>query len=183
MTEIADRYRRNSALFTSRVEQVPADRWGAQTPCEEWTARDVVRHVVDGSGLFLGFVGEQMPAGPSVDDDPLGAWTNARDTIQAGLDDESIATREFDGFSGRSTFEEGVNRFLCADLLIHSWDLSRAAGLDETLPVDEVRTTMAGMHGFDEKLMRTPGVFGPAVEPPAGADDQTKLLAFLGRRA
>jgi hypothetical protein len=26
-------------------------------------------------------------------------------------------------------------------------------------------------------------VFGPAVEAPADADDQTKLLAFLGRRA
>jgi uncharacterized protein (TIGR03086 family) len=183
MSEIADRYRKNAALFTSRVEAVPAGRWGAQSPCEEWTARDVVRHVVDGSGLFLGFVGQQLPPGPSVDDDPLGAWKNARDTIQSGLDDDAIAKAEFDGFSGRSSFEQGVNRFLCPDLVVHTWDLARATGLDETLPADEVDATMAGLSQFDEKMMRSPGVFGPAVEAPADADDQTKLLAFLGRRA
>jgi hypothetical protein len=32
-------------------------------------------------------------------------------------------------------------------------------------------------------LLRSPQAFGPEVEPPADADDQTKLLAFLGRRA
>jgi hypothetical protein len=31
--------------------------------------------------------------------------------------------------------------------------------------------------------MRNPKAFGPAVEPPAGAGEQEKLLAFLGRRA
>jgi uncharacterized protein (TIGR03086 family) len=146
-------------------------------------ARDVVGHVVGSSGLFLGFVGREAPAGPSVDDDPLGAWANARDAIQAGLDDDAVAKAEFDGFTGRSTFEQGVNRFLCPDLLVHTWDLSRATGLDETLPADEVAATMDGMSGFDEKMMRQPGVFGPAVDAPAGADDQTKLLAFLGRKA
>ncbi len=101
--------------------------------------------------------------------------------IQAGLEDESIAKREYDGFTGRATFEEGVNRFLAPDLLVHSWDLSGATGLDETL-AGEVAAAMAGLSQFDEKLMRSPGVFGPALEPPPGADDQTKLLAFLGRR-
>jgi hypothetical protein len=30
--------------------------------------------------------------------------------------------------------------------------------------------------------MRGPGAFGPAIDPPADADEQTRLLAFLGRR-
>jgi uncharacterized protein (TIGR03086 family) len=183
MSDIADRYRRNAALFTSRVEAVPAGQWDAQSPCDEWVARDVVGHVVNSSGMFLGFVGQELPAGPSADDDPLGAWTNARDAIQAGLDDPAVAQAEFEGFTGTSTFEQGVNRFLCPDLVVHTWDLARATGLDETLPADEVAATMEGLSGFDEKMMRQPGVFGPAVETPAGADEQTKLLAFLGRRA
>ena len=29
--------------------------------------------------------------------------------------------------------------------------------------------------------MRGPGAFGEALEPPAGADDQARLLAYLGR--
>jgi uncharacterized protein (TIGR03086 family) len=182
MTEISDRYRRNAALFTSRVEAVPADRWGAPSPCEEWAARDVVAHVVNSSGMFLGFVGRQLPAGPAPEDDPLGAWVNARDAIQAGLDDDAVAQAEFEGFTGKSTFEQGVNRFLCPDLVVHTWDLARATGLDESLPADEVAKTMEGLSGFDEKMMRQPGVFAPAVDAPPGADEQTKLLAFLGRR-
>jgi hypothetical protein len=34
--------------------------------------------------------------------------------------------------------------------------------------------------GFGD-AMRGPQAFGPAVEPPAGGDDQGRLLAFLGR--
>ena len=30
-------------------------------------------------------------------------------------------------------------------------------------------------------MMRVPGVFGPKVEAPAGADEQTRMLAFMGR--
>ena len=32
-------------------------------------------------------------------------------------------------------------------------------------------------------MLRSPQAFGPEVEPPADADDLTKLLAFLGRHA
>jgi hypothetical protein len=31
--------------------------------------------------------------------------------------------------------------------------------------------------------MRGPGAFGPELEAPEDADEQTRLLAFLGRRA
>ena len=38
-------------------------------------------------GMFLGFVGRSLGDIPAVDDDPLGAWTAARDVVQADLDD------------------------------------------------------------------------------------------------
>jgi len=31
------------------------------------------------------------------------------------------------------------------------------------------------------ETLRASGAFGPAIEPPDGADTQTKLLCFLGR--
>jgi hypothetical protein len=37
------------------------------------------------------------------------------------------------------------------------------------------------MQPMDE-MMRQGDAFGPKVEPPAGADEQTKLIAFTGRR-
>jgi len=34
-----------------------------------------------------------------------------------------------------------------------------------------------------EEALRADGMFGPPVDVPDDADDQTRLLAFLGRRA
>ena len=48
MSAIADRYRRLSDDFATTVAAVPADRWDDQSPCEDWKARDVVRHVREG---------------------------------------------------------------------------------------------------------------------------------------
>ena len=36
--------------------------------------------------------------------------------------------------------------------------------------------------GFPSEGMRGPGAFGPEITPPPGADEQTKVLAFLGRQ-
>ncbi|MDQ1519881.1 MAG: hypothetical protein QOI55_954 [Actinomycetota bacterium] len=183
MADVSNRYRKVAGTFTERVEAVPDDRWGDPSPCEGWTARDVVRHNVDNSGLFLGFVGREVPPGPSVDDNPVGAWANARDAVQQALDDPAVAGAEFDGFTGRSTLAQGVDRFICNDLVVHTWDLARASGLDEGLDPDDVRAVAEGFHGFDESMLRSPGVCAAPVDVPDSADDQTKLLAFLGRRA
>ena len=64
MTEIADRYRRLSDAFAATIAAVPDDRWSSPSPCEDWTARDVVGHVVASQGMFLGFVGEEVGRDP-----------------------------------------------------------------------------------------------------------------------
>ena len=119
---------------------------------------------------------------PSVEDDPLAAWVAARDATQAALDDPSIASREYEGFVGKSTFEKGVEQFICTDLIVHGWDLARAAGLDERIDPQDLADVRAAMAPMGDAL-RSPRAFGPEIEVPAEADEQTKLLAFLGRRA
>ena len=163
------------------IAGVPDEKWEAPSPCEDWKARDIVRHLVDTSGMFLGFIGKDAPSGPSADDDPKGAFTAARDAVQSALDDPATATQEYDGMFGKTTFEKSVDSFLSADLVIHRWDLARATGQDESLPADEVERIQSALAPMDEK-MRGPGAFGPKVEPAPGADAQTKLLNFLGRQ-
>jgi uncharacterized protein (TIGR03086 family) len=130
--------------------------------------------------VFLDMVGRSLGRGPSVDDDPLGAWVAARDIVQADLEDPERAGKEYDGFFGPSTFEGSVDRILIGDVLVHTWDLARAAGLDEKLPPDEIEKGLDAFGAMGEAV-RTAGVFGPAVEPPAGADAQTRLLCYTGR--
>jgi uncharacterized protein (TIGR03086 family) len=177
----ADRYRTLAASMTETIAGVAPDGWEAPTPCEGWTARDLVGHLVDTSGMFLGFIEEAAPEGPSVADDPLGAFVAARDAVQAALDDPATATKEYDGMFGHTSFAASVDGFLSADLVIHRWDLARATGQDEALPPDEVALIFERLAPMDE-AMRRPGAFGPKVEPPPDADEQTKFLCFLGRQ-
>ncbi len=181
MTAVADRYRTLAASMEERIRAVPDDAWSNPSPCEGWTARDVVRHLVETPPMFFGFVEVPAPEVPSVDEDPVGAFTTMRDAVQVALEDPAVADKEFDGFMGRSTFAQGVDRFLCADLVVHAWDLARATGQDEQLPPDEVHDVFEALKPMDE-AMRGPGAFGPKVEPPPDADEQTRFLSFLGRR-
>lgn len=179
--EVAERFRRLAAGLTERVGAVPDDRWSSPTPCEEWTTRQLVGHMVDVCAMHASFVGPPLPAGPTVDEDPAGAWQAAQSGVQALLDDREVASVEFEGFFGPTTLAQAADTFLCADVLLHTWDLARAAGLDERLDDDEVQRVQAGYASLGEAV-RTPGVFGPAVEPPPGADAQARLLAYTGRR-
>ena len=182
MNEIAKRYRNVARGFTQRAEAVPQDAWDNPSPCEGWVARDVVRHLVEWiPGFFRANAGIELPEGPSVDVDPVGAWLVFNHVIQASLDDPETAAREFEVRGTRYTFAQAVDTFCIGDVLVHTWDLARATGLDETLDPDEVRRLVAAMEPADE-LMRKSGHYGPRVELPGDADEQTRLIAFTGRR-
>lgn len=179
---IADRYRRLSDTFTRTVESVPADRWDSPSPCEGWTARDVLRHVIDTHSYPLAPAGLTLPPAPSVDDDPLAAWTQTRDAALDILDDPARAGLEYDGSMGRTSVARTFDAFLGFDLAVHRWDVARATGVDETIPAEDLAMVAAFADRMGDQL-HTPGVCGPAVEVPADADEQTRVLGVLGRRA
>ena len=181
MSEISDRYRRLSDAFATKVAAVPDERWDSQTPCEEWTARDLVSHMIDTQGMFLGFIGEKLADVPPVDDGPLAAWNAARAQIQERLDDPAQASAEFEGFTGKSTFEAAVDKFLCTDLVVHGWDLSQATGLDDQIQSEDALRVLGYMEPMGDAL-RSPGAFGAAVEVPPDAGEPEKMLGFLGRK-
>jgi uncharacterized protein (TIGR03086 family) len=177
----AERFRRVAGRFTQLAEQVPAGAWDDPAPCEGWVARDVVRHMVEWMSGFLSAGGLVIPPGPSVDDDPVGAWTHLADGIQALLDDPEIAAREVEIRPvGRQTVEKAIDSFFLGDVFIHTWDLARATGLDEALDTRLAAEMYAGMQPLDD-LLRQSGHYGPKVDVPDDADVQTKLLAFTGR--
>lgn len=141
-----------------------------------------MRHVVDGHGLFLGFIGHTLPEPSNVDDDPVAAMASARETMLGLLQDPRTATQTYEGHLGTRTFEWGVDNFLSFDLVVHGWDLARATGQDETIDPADAKRLLVKAQEWGE-MARAPGVFGPEIEPPPDADIQTRLLAFVGRRA
>jgi uncharacterized protein (TIGR03086 family) len=182
VSEVADRYRRVAGRFTDRVREVNPGDWERPAPCEGWVARDVVRHLVEWFPPFLqSGAGIELPTGPSVDDDPVGAWTTMSDAVQALLDDADVSTRRFSHpRAGDHSLDQAIAMFLLGDVLVHTWDLARAAGLDESLDPTEVVGMLAGLEPMDE-MLRASGHYGPRVDVPADADTQTRLIAFTGR--
>jgi uncharacterized protein (TIGR03086 family) len=183
MSEIADRYRRVADRFTERVNQVPADAWERPAPCEGWVARDVVGHLVEWIPAFLtGAGGPALPVGPPVDLDPAAAWRTMNDGIQALLDDPVASAAEISHpQAGTHRLEDAIATFFLGDVLIHTWDLARAAGLDESLDADVVHDMLVGMEPLDD-MLRASGHYGPKVDVSPLADEQTRLIAFTGRQ-
>jgi uncharacterized protein (TIGR03086 family) len=181
-TEISPAQRDLAAGFTARIDAVPADRWDDDSPCEGWTARDVVRHVLDSERDMVKVVGLELAPGPSVDDDPSAAWAAVRNSMQEILNDPAKSTLEYDGHFGRTNLGATVEGFLCFDLVIHGWDLAAATGTDTTMRDADVEWVSEIAAGLGESI-RMSGVCGPEIQVPDNADKATKLLAFLGRKA
>lgn len=177
---IAGRFRARARVFTERVDGVPEGRWDDPSPCAGWSARDVLGHMVDNCRTMPGHVGLTMNLTRSVPDDPRGAWAEARDAMQELLDDPRSAGLEYDGYFGRTSLQDTVDRFLGVDLIVHAWDIARATGQDEELPADECRRFYDAMLPFESSL-RMDGVCGPAVEVPADAPVRDRLLGLMGR--
>lgn len=179
---IAERFRRVAGRFSDRAEEVPAEAWDRPAPCEGWVARDVVRHMVEWMpGFASAQMGLDVAPGPAVDEDPAGAWTHLADSVQAWLDDPGIAGREVEmEHLGRRTIGDAIGTVFLGDVLIHTWDLARATGLDESLDSALVTEMLAEMQPIDG-LLRQSGHYGPKVTVADDADDQTKLIAFTGR--
>ena len=183
MSEYGERFERLAAAFTERVEAVPADRWESPAPCDGWVARDVVRHLVEWvPAFFESYAGLTIAPGPSVEDDPVGAWASAsRPAVRVAGRSRCRVARRSTPHLVACPIEAAIDMFVTHDVLIHTWDLARATGLDERLDAAEVHRMYEGMLPMDE-VLRQSGHFGPKVAVPDDADEQTKLLGFLGRQ-
>ncbi len=180
---IADRYRRLADHFDRVAAAVPDDAWTNPSPCEDWTAADVVRHVADTERELVARLQLAEAPEPDADLHPREAWREIQPVVQGVLDDPTTAEFAYDGYFGPTTFAQTIDTFYSLDLLVHAWDLARAAGLTdlEAMPAEDVAVSFEAMRPFGDTL-RQPGLCGPELVPPAGADEQTRFLAFLGRR-
>ena len=175
------RYRRRADAFERRVATVAPDRWSSQSPCADWTARDIVRHVVDMHGVMLMPLARRLSTAPSYADDPLAAFRAARADIQNVLDDAALCALQTSAPIGRLTVEQHIDLVASADLVVHGWDLARATGQDPTIDPAEVESAWQAVRSADDTVLRSHGAFAPAIELPADAPLQDRLLAFLGR--
>ena len=144
----AEEYREIAGRFTQLVERVPDDdTWARPAPPQGWTARDVVRHLIEWFPPFLyQGAGITLPTGPDVDQDALAAWRTFSDGVQAVLDDPAAADTVFAHVhTGELPLPQAISEFFTADVFMHTWDLARATGQDDTLDPDRCQDMLADM--------------------------------------
>lgn len=185
----AEHHRRVAGAFTDRVRGTRD--WSAPAPVAGWTARDVVGHLVGWLPGFLAGGGVTLPTGQSAEEsmspvhaalaDPAGAWQLHSDAVQTLLDDSVRAAGEFSHpMVGMWRLADAIDRFYTADVFMHTWDLARATGQDETLDPAFCTALLGGMTDIED-VLRGSGQYGPAVPVAADAGPQDRLLGFIGR--
>jgi uncharacterized protein (TIGR03086 family) len=187
--DVLGSYTRLSDPFSSVVDRVPAASWDDPSPCEGWSARDVLAHVVTSQREFLGQRGIDASTAHHLDiDHPDGnatdvrvAWHAHDQRMRELLSDPAVADQEYDGVFGRTTVGASIVSFHGFDLVVHRWDIAVATGLDERLTDDELDLLESSADGFGDHLYDD-GVCKPALTVPDGADRQERVLARLGRR-
>jgi len=99
--------------------------WGAPSPVAAWTARDVVRHLLDWLPGFLAYAGVALPQGPGVDDDPVAAWRHRCADVQALREDPRTPRRTLaNPHLGEMPLDQAIDRFYTSDVFTHTWYLA-----------------------------------------------------------
>ena len=190
VAETLERYRLAQDGFDAVVAAVPADRWEAVSACAEWTVRDVAGHVVWGQLQMrawatgepdperTGAPGSSRPAALA-GADPVAAWRAARAESVPTLTPQALTrTTSITGLGDVPLV--AVLTLLVTDTVVHTWDIGHALGM--AVALDPALVAVA----FDwakANVVRRPGYFGPELTAPSGADEQTRMLAYLGRAA
>jgi uncharacterized protein (TIGR03086 family) len=169
------------------IEQVPQDRWHATTPCPEWDARQVANHII-GENLWAGelFQGKTVAQvgtlldGDLTGDDPAAAYRQSVEVARKAIDApgamDVTCHISFGDYSGAEYASQ-----LFMDILIHGWDIATGTGQETRLDTELVSRCLPIAEEFTRRF-RGAGVFGEDLPVTEDADQQTKLLALVGRR-
>ena len=165
--------RRALDQLTALLKDVPSEALSDQTPCEDWTVRDLVDHIVAAPTRAARMMRNESidwsAPTPSAGDDPAGEFeVHATELLRAW--------QEGDDPTGRASVD-----WQCAELAVHTWDLATALHRStRDLDPDVAERGLAFMRAALTNDNRSP-VFGPERPAPVGADAYQRIAAFAGR--
>ena len=172
-------------VFGAVVHDVGDDAWGSPSPCQGWTARDVVGHIVGvldaGNAILRGDKPEWSGGQPSdvVGDDPVGRWDSASAKARASLVSVDL-DRVVESPMGARTIRQGL-AFPGLHLHLHAWDLGRATGIEVEVAPEVQEFTRTTLSPMPEQMVRSAGVFGPEQPAPEDPTPTEAFMAWTGR--
>ena len=176
------RYEEADRPLRALLGRLTPEQWSEPSACEGWSARDVVRHLIETQREFLAGHGLDLGDAPDIDGDPAAAWRSHSEAVVTRISDDSVTATPFDGHFGPTTIGETLAKFYVFDMVVHRWDVARSVGADVAFDDTELDALEAGIVSFGDAIYME-GICKSGIDAPAGADRQTRVLATLGRRA
>ncbi|EHB45343.1 Conserved hypothetical protein CHP03086 [Mycolicibacterium rhodesiae JS60] len=173
-------YRLAAGHAAAVIETIRPDQLCMPTPCSLWTVHDLLDHLIGGTEYLLAAVARREAAGAT-----RGDARDFRDGVArviAELEQHGVLTRTCQSPIGFEWSVEQAVAGTALDLLIHTWDLARATGQDETLDPTLVTACSATFLPHMPEAGRVAGLIGPAIDVDPDAGPQDLLLAAMGRR-
>lgn len=176
-TTVADL--RTAAAGLEQALAAADGRWGRPSPCTGWTAADVADHVLDWLRRGAEQVGSPVSDGST---DRRQQLRELVDGICGAIEADPEVLERPMSLSGQGGGLPGFITLgiLTTDVLVHSWDLARAAGSDVVLDEGLSRRSLEGARPMEAQI-RGSDSFGPAVAVPDDASVQDQMLGFFGR--
>jgi uncharacterized protein (TIGR03086 family) len=166
-------------LLAGVVGGITPDQLANPTPCTDFDVRGVLEHMIGGATAFAaGFRGVE-PTTPDLRD-VLAAFGPALTELAASITAPGALDRTIQAPFGEVPGETFA-RFVVMDGLVHGWDIATATGQAYDPPAAVVAEADAFGRQAIADGMRDGDTFKAAVEPPAGASQLVKLVAFTGR--
>ena len=163
------------------------EAWDEPSPCEGWTALDVLGHLTTSLGMGLALFAGEEPTWPEADrpsdlvqGDPATVYLDLAERCRIAFEGVDLDL-EMDTPMGRRTVGDRL-AFPAIDLYVHGWDVAAAAGFSVEVPQAVIDFTHAYIDPFPTEMVRGgKGAFGPEVEPPADATPTEAFVAWTGR--
>jgi uncharacterized protein (TIGR03086 family) len=183
--DVLERACRSTAAILEMVRSADLDR---STPCASWNVRDVVNHIVGGTGYFAELA-EQGAVTDRGDDGDCTA-TDFAATFRREAERLVAAFRAPDAMTKPMKLPFGelpgsVCVWIAAgDIFTHGWDLAKATGQPTDLEPELAGALLAQIMPLLPDSMRGPegqAPFGPRVEVAESAPPADRLAAFTGR--
>jgi uncharacterized protein (TIGR03086 family) len=192
---LLDRFRDACEGFARRLRPLRPEQWAHPTPCPQWSVRDLVNHMTRGNLnyelLLRGGSGAEflrMRDADALGADPCGAFEQSAARFLAACGEEGELDRVADYPLGAASGRQLLSIRL-TDSIVHTWDLARAAGLDEQLDPALAGWALASLDSTYLGISGSPLDTGPGhvffAAPPAGGpatpSPQDRLLHLTGR--
>lgn len=172
------------------------DSWTAPTPCGDWDVRALANHVTQGNLNYVRLLDGASAAefllwrdADALGNHPVAAFDASVRACASAYSSTNALERVVDHPSGQLTGAQALS-VRTTDTVIHTWDMARAVGADETLDPalvtwieENLQEIYAGMAETPVASRTTHRFFAaPMGSLPTDASAQDRLLHLFGRQ-